>query len=407
MATVKIVVLKHQQREDKTWNVKLRITHDRQSAYIPTTHYVGKNLITQKDDKFELKVNSNPVYDAVMVDVLRIRAEITRLGHLIDNFTAKRLCQHMEEMLSGNTSKDIRFFDFAYSYFQEMVDKGRDLGNINKSRIKKFQDFVGTSVEIFTDITSSVLEKYETYLRQCGFSIVSIIDYIAVINTVFEIAKKRYNDEDTGLIKIPNNPFSKYTYPKKPLSRKKALTKDEILSIMNFETKWSGIQAARDAFIISFLLCGINSADLYYVEMRDGRVEYERRKTKGRRTDNAFISIKVEPELFPYIERYKDDIRLFSFYKRNSTHKRFNASINEHLKIIGKELGIEDLTYYAARHSWATIARNDCDISMDDIALCLNHKSEYNITDTYIKKNWTRIDNANRKVLDYLFSIEQ
>lgn len=404
MATVKIVVLKHQQREDKTWNVKLRITHDRQSAYIPTTHYVGKNLITQKDDKFELKVNNNPVYDVVMIDVLRIRAEMTRLGHLIDNFTAKRLCQHMEEMLYGNTSKDIRFFDFAYTYFQEMVDKGRDLGNVNKSRIKKFQDYVGTSVELFTDITSFVLEKYEVHLRQSGFSIVSIIDYIAVINTVFEIAKKRYNDEDTGIIKIPNNPFSKYTYPKKPLTRKKALTKNEILSIMNFETKRSGIQAARDAFIISFLLCGINSADLYYVEIHDGRIEYERRKTKGRRTDNAFISIKVEPELLPYIERYKDDERLFSFHRRNSTHKRFNASINEHLKIIGKELGIEDLTYYAARHSWATIARNDCDISMDDIALCLNHKSEYNITDTYIKKNWTRIDNANRKVLDYIFS---
>lgn len=41
MATVKIVVLKHQKREDNTWNVKIRITHDRQSAYLATSHYVG------------------------------------------------------------------------------------------------------------------------------------------------------------------------------------------------------------------------------------------------------------------------------------------------------------------------------------------------------------------------------
>jgi hypothetical protein len=58
-----------QQREDKTWNVKIRITHERQSAYISTQHYVGKELISQKSGKFELKTNNNPVYDAVMLDV--------------------------------------------------------------------------------------------------------------------------------------------------------------------------------------------------------------------------------------------------------------------------------------------------------------------------------------------------
>jgi len=45
MATVKIIILKHQRREDNTWNVKIRITHERQSSYIATTHYVGSELI--------------------------------------------------------------------------------------------------------------------------------------------------------------------------------------------------------------------------------------------------------------------------------------------------------------------------------------------------------------------------
>ena len=91
--------------------------------------------------------------------------------------------------------------------------------------------------------------------------------------------------------------------PKKPVSRKKALTKEQILSIMRFETKLKGVQIARDAFIISFLLCGINSVDLYYATGNNGRVDYERRKTRGRRADNAFISIKIETELVPYPSR--------------------------------------------------------------------------------------------------------
>lgn len=53
MPTVKIIVLKHQKREDNTWNVKIRITHDRKSAYIATSHYVGIDLINKKDFRVE------------------------------------------------------------------------------------------------------------------------------------------------------------------------------------------------------------------------------------------------------------------------------------------------------------------------------------------------------------------
>ncbi len=59
------------------------------------------------------------------------------------------------------------------------------------------------------------------------------------------------------------------------------------------------------------------------------------------------------------------------------------------------------LTSYYARHSWATIARNDCKISKDDINLALNHvDNEMKVTDIYIAKDWTIIDEANRQVID-------
>ena len=58
MATVKIVILKHQKREDNTWNVKIRITHDRQSAYLATSHYVGAELINKA---WSTVLKSNPI----------------------------------------------------------------------------------------------------------------------------------------------------------------------------------------------------------------------------------------------------------------------------------------------------------------------------------------------------------
>ena len=58
---------------------------------------------------------------------------------------------------------------------------------------------------------------------------------------------------------------------------------------------------------------------------------------------------------------------------------------------------------HVARHSFATIARNDCDVSMDDIALCLTHRSGYDMTDTYVRPDFSRVDRVIRKVLDYVF----
>ena len=64
-------------------------------------------------------------------------------------------------------------------------------------------------------------------------------------------------------------------------------------------------------------------------------------------------------------------------------------------------------TYYA-RHSWATIARNNCGVSKDDVHLALNHiDNDLKVTDLYIEKDWSMIDNANRKVIDFIFKVQE
>lgn len=81
----------------------------------------------------------------------------------------------------------------------------------------------------------------------------------------------------------------------------------------------------------------------------------------------------------------------------------FHQAVRRGISILRKELELPDLTYYAARHSFATIARNECDISMDDIALSLTHQSGHDITDTYVKLNFNRVDNVIQKVADQIF----
>jgi hypothetical protein len=151
----------------------------------------------------------------------------------------------------------------------------------------------------------------------------------------------------------------------------------------------------------------MNTVDLYKAyEYKSGRINYNRSKTEDRRDDEALISIKVEPEAMELFEKYRDKTgeRVFCFYQMYSTMENFNSAVNKGLKQIGESLKIDvALSSYYARHSWATIARNDCGVSKDDIHLALNHVEEdLKVTDIYIAKDWSIIDNANRKVINYL-----
>ena len=64
---------------------------------------------------------------------------------------------------------------------------------------------------------------------------------------------------------------------------------------------------AKELYMLSFYLCGMNAVDIYHTtpkNVRNGRIEYNRAKTKGRRKDRAFISIKIVDEAKPLIEKY-------------------------------------------------------------------------------------------------------
>jgi integrase len=175
---------------------------------------------------------------------------------------------------------------------------------------------------------------------------------------------------------------------------------------------------ARDMFMLSFGLVGMNEADLFNcADYRDGRITYERKKVMNRRSDRGEISIRVEPEILPLLEKYRDPSgkRVFRFYKMYANEGTFCAAINgirrkgkkgampTGLKKIGDVIGADDLEFYAARHSWATIAVNDLDIDKYTVHTALNHVvQEMKVTGLYIRRDWSPIDRANRRVLDYV-----
>lgn len=63
----------------------------------------------------------------------------------------------------------------------------------------------------------------------------------------------------------------------------------------------------------------------------------------------------------------------------------------------------EHITFYAARHSWATIARSSA-LKIDKYTVheALNHVDSMKITDRYIERDWTTVWDANAAVIGTL-----
>lgn len=413
MATFKAEVYAHQKKQDGTWNIKIRVTHNQRKKYLSTSWYVSKEDLTRN-----LKLKNQTYIDYTNDLIKSYRKICDRQGEALKSMSVEDVVKLLERgSQSPAESFDLDIVAFGRAHVQKLYNTGHE-GNARSYEvaINNLVKFVGRECVSVKEITSRFVRDWVAWIaaqpapknKDKGTRAQSL--YPSQLRAIHNLAKKEYNDEDTGVIRIPLSPFK--DLPKVEPARKRALTAEQLLAIRDLEDTTiyqlgqNRYNLARDVFMMSFLLIGMNEADLYDCrDCKEGRITYQRVKTRNRRSDKAEISIKIEPELEPYFEKYRDPSgeRVFRFYKMYSSVGTFTNALNKGLKVIGKSLGIDDLEFYSARHTWATIATNDAEVDKYTVHTALNHVDEkMKVTDTYIKKSWKPIDKANRKVLDYL-----
>lgn len=237
----------------------------------------------------------------------------------------------------------------------------------------------------FEDIKISWLEDFEDFLSQTAGVNANAIHF-RNIRAVVNYA-------------IDNEVTSYYAFRrfkiKSEKTRKRNFDIDTLRRIFKHTCDEEWQQKYLDFFKLSFMLIGINVVDLCGLKkITQGRVEYLRAKT------HRPYSIKVEKEAREIIDRYAGKELLVNFCESFANYRHFYNNLCKGLKEIKGQLELEELTTYWARHSWATIARK-LGVSKDTIALALGHGS-HDVTDIYIEYDMKEVDEANRKVLDYV-----
>lgn len=402
MATFKAIIKKGNMRSDKTWNVVIRFTHETKVRFIPTTMYVSK-----KDLTASFKIKNQQIIDKCEELIKTYREKVNKLNLELNSMDIDSIVDYLKRREDRN---GIDFISFARNWCRSHAEiKG--IKNY-LTALNSFCTFFGRETILCSEITVQKMKEYEEYLsdKKRAQSL-----YTNSILRLFMEAREYYNDEDNDIIRIKQN-LSKFKPKQQNVAEKRALSVDEIRKTFTlpYDNKKIRGYASRhdlalDCFRLSFCLMGINSADLYNATEFDGEyITYYRTKTKGRRNDNAKMVVKVHPIIEPLIEKYRGKERVFNFYERFSSMADLNRAINIGLKEIGQEIDIENLQFYAARHSMATIAINRVGISKYIVNDMLCHTdTSMRVTELYIQKDFTPINEANFKLLEYMFGKDE
>ena len=397
------VTIYHDTRAGKNdFPLKIKIAHRNEVSYIGTGIRVS---VDQWDKASNMVVNhekARTFNNVIKAKMTMTNATILKfdLSGELKKMTASDLKAIIEN--GGEIPKEMTGHNFYEFYLSRMEKKVKP--STKSSYRQSLNNLLRFDPELkertFDEMNVKYMEDFDSWMHEQGICINSRNVYYRNIRSVFNDA---IDDELTHTY-----PFRKFKL-KKVATRKRSLTVEELRTLRDYPCEeWQ--EKFRDTFMLMFYLCGINAADLYPAkkrQVRRGRLEYERAKTY------KLYSIKIEPEAQAIIDKYKGEEYLLKFCEGGKDYKYYLQRMTRELKKIGpyKRSGyggkkvcdplFPELTQYWVRHTWATIAA-ELDIPKETIAAALGHDMGNTTTAIYINFNQKKVDDANRKVIDYV-----
>lgn len=408
MASAKLYFDERTTRKDGTHSLRIIVSHKNK------TFIVSPNVCLTKEqwDKTTAQIILHPqrkmlnTYVAKMLaDVKASLYELEMSGRLrnmsmpeVRDYVNARIGRGEQQEDKEKNPKDL--FLPAFNHYMNGMGK-KKTKEIYQYTLNKLGEYTDLSFLRFSDITKGWLREFDAWMSEtCRMNTRSI--HLRNIRAVFNDAI------DNGITDC--YPFRRFKI-RTEATPKRSLSVQDLKILRDYPCEEHQCRY-RDMFMLSFYLMGINQVDLLNLteeNIQDGRIVYRRSKT-GR-----LYSIKLEPEACELIERYKGKKHLLYVMDEYKNHKDYVHRMNENLQAIGEMVRkggrggrkyrtalFPALTSYWARHTWATIA-SELDIPKDVIGHALGHSwATSTTTDIYIDFNMKKVDEANRRVLDYI-----
>lgn len=267
-----------------------------------------------------------------------------------------------------------------FEFFEQQIVRKHEMGCLRTSEtyraaLNKFKAFRRRRDLSPTLITPVLIEQFQAYMRSQDLCLNTISFYMRIIRAVYHRAVEMGMTRD-------RRPFEK-AYTGIAKTSKRALPLEDIRKIAAVRLDDRNEEMARDQFLLSFYKRGMAFVDMAYLrksDLQDGVLTYRRHKT------GQLLSMAWEPEMQKITERWRTPknspymlpiiTRTGSPMQERMQYKRMLGITNKLLKSVARKAGVNaNLTMYCARHSWASIARDE---NMPNAAISkgLGHASE-------------------------------
>lgn len=371
------------ERADGRYPLKVRVTYARQRAYYPTgKHFTPKEW--EALPRIRTRIGADTRRD-IENSYNHIRTMVEDLAHA-GSFSLESL----NIRLRGASATTIN--EAFHSKIEELAQRG-NIGNMDnyKTVLRSIEQFAGTRIP-FSVVTTSWVERYADYLQQEGKAQATIAIRLRTLRAILN------NALTLGIIRPAAYPFGRGKYEiRSGTGRKMALSIEQIGQIARYtDDKSEANIRYRDYWMFLYLCNGINVADfiqLRYSDIIGGEIYFKRQKTLNTTRTLKDIRVVVTQPMRDIIERWGNlphpDNYIFPHLRGNETPlliKRrtqyLTRLINRAMAHIAEVLGIDHISTYTARHSFATVLKRS-GTSIAYISESLGHSSQ-RTTENYL-----------------------
>ena len=331
--------------------------------------------------------------------------------------------EELEEVLESKSKKNIEIQDiihkefnriskninilvergtFSFSNLNNMLGKniGGTLNEMISAKIKELENEEKFGTSAFYKGTLSLLKRYikhdvpikevtVEWLNGLEKFILKTANQTTVAMNMRNIRATMNIAKQVGVIRESDYPFGRGKYQIKESSgKKKALNKKQLKAIAEYSDGSMTTEFYRDLWLFIYFCNGLNVADLIslkFSDIQNGEISFIRKKTKDRTRNVKRIYAAITPEMYSIINKWGNDpkksVYIFPFLKPGDSvwehekkKKNLTKLINKRMKMIGEKLNLGKITTYVARHTYATVLRNE-GVPISIISPMLGHSS--------------------------------
>lgn len=399
MATLRLIILRNKPLKDGRHKVRVALSHHHQTAYIATS------IIVDNEGQFRGGLVCRRK-DAAVVNC-KLRDLLQRYQDRLDSLPDPDAysCTQLRDVLkhAPSVASAPTFAAVSERYERELVEAGSTgYATLIARNRRYFAEFLHGDIHL-SDITPETVEYYSRFLRlKKGLGEATNMMLMRITKTIVNKGVK------FRLVDYAVHPFVNFRIAAAPV-RELDLTLETFNAIRAADPAERKLRVARDLFLLSFYLGGINLIDLLAIDFRGKeRVEYIRTKSRTTTRGVNRISIALQPEAREIVARWMDRRtgRLEFGYK--FTYRNFSRYLSRLLDALARSLGLkEKVVYYSARKSFAQYA-SEIGIPDGVIDYCLGHSDHSRgVLRYYTKVRQRQADLAIARVIDYVKHPEQ